>query len=62
MIKSKIDLIKLSLDGYNLRDEFVKKVIRKTLALPELEFIDFVKNDLNYRIEPIRKNLYIVSC
>ena len=61
MILTKIQIIQMLLDGYVLPERIIKKVIRKHLDLPEVEFEERVQKELNFRLEPIRKNQYIIT-
>lgn len=61
LILSKMEIIKMQLLGYNFNDKVVKKVISKQLQIPDNEFIELCNNELHWKLEPIRKNLYIIN-
>jgi hypothetical protein len=42
-------------------DRIINKVMGHFMRMPELEFIAMIKEKLNYDLEPIRKNQYIVK-
>ena len=60
MILTKSQLIKLLLLGYKIPDRIMIKVNNRFRHMPERFFIEEVVEKLNYKIEPIRKNLYII--
>lgn len=60
MILSKIQIIHAQLKDYDFKDKFVKKVVRIQLNMPEHIFIEMAKKELNFNLEIIRKNLYII--
>ena len=41
-------------------ERLIKKVMPGFMRMPELKFIAMIKKNLNYNLEPIRKNQYIV--
>jgi hypothetical protein len=59
MILTKGQIIDLLFSGY---DKKVITGVRKMMfRTPDFEFIHLVKNDLNWNLEIIRKNTYIVT-
>lgn len=38
-----------------------ERMRRKLLSSPELYFLSLVKHDINWSLEPVRRNLYIVT-
>lgn len=42
-------------------EEIRENVKRRLNRLPELSFLYLVKYDMNWSLDPIRKNLYIVT-
>lgn len=61
MIQTKINLVKMIYADYNFKSKTVKKCIHKVMCYPEIVFIDMIRTELNFHIEPIRKNTYIIN-
>ena len=66
MILSKRELIDQLLSDFQNPDyckesmRIFKRIVRKIRRMPEEDFIEKISNELNYKVEIIRKNLYII--
>jgi hypothetical protein len=60
MIIRKRTLIETALRDSFRSDAIIKKVTNKVMHMPEKEFVEFIDNELHWRLEAIRKNQYLV--
>lgn len=60
MIITKAQLIILLLSGYIMSPRLMKRIQFKYRNLPENIFLIQCEKELNYHLEPIRKNLYVI--
>lgn len=61
MILSKSQLILILLSGFIMNPRIIKKIQYFYRNMPENLFIEQCKKELNYKLDPIRKNLYLVN-
>lgn len=61
MILNKSELIIHALKGINFSPDIKKRIVTYYRCMPDNLFIPFIKKETNYKIEPIRKNLYIIT-
>jgi hypothetical protein len=60
MILRKRQLIETALRESFRSEEIITRVTNKVMHMPEKEFVEFIDNELHWRLEVIRKNQYLV--
>lgn len=60
MIRTKRQIIDMVYSEYR-ESKYYDMILRKLLNMPEQKFISDIKDDINWTLEPIRKNQYIVT-
>jgi hypothetical protein len=61
MIITKKQLIDDHLKGYKLDEVSLKILFKQMYRMSEIEFIETIGRELNYKLEPIRTNTYLVN-
>jgi len=59
MIRTKSQIIRLMYAEYPA--EVIEMMVKRMLRIPEFDFIRCVKNGMNWNLEIVRRNLYIVT-